>query len=289
MQQATTADALEHGFGGQSVRRIQPSSGVVPIDFGELWRYRELSYFFLLRDIKARYKQTFLGPAWAILRPFLSMVLFSAIFGGLAGISPGSDIPYPLFVTPGVIAFTYFTSALTGSSGSFLNNSGLLSKAYFPRLFAPLSAALTPLVDLLLSLTVLLGLFAYYRRLPSWHIVFLPLFLVLIAFVALGFGLWISGVSVRFRDVAFGLPFILQLWQYATPVIYPLSFVPEKYRWLLGLNPMTAAVDGFRWSLLGTPLGSPWVVVGSCAFALLVTGSGLFAFRRTERTIVDQI
>jgi lipopolysaccharide transport system permease protein len=289
VQQAVTADGLDRRFGDKDVRRIAPSTGVVPIDFRELWRYRELSYFFLLRDVKARYKQTYLGFVWAILRPFLSMVLFSAIFGGLAGISPGSDIPYPLFVTPGVIAFGYFSSALTGSSASFLNNSGLLSKAYFPRLFAPLSAALTPLVDLLLALTVLLGLFAYYQRLPSWHIVFLPLFLVLIAFVALGFGLWISGISVRYRDVAFGLPFVLQLWQYATPVIYPLTFIPERYRWLLGLNPLTAAVNGFRWSLLGQPIGSLWILAGSCAFAVVVTGTGLFAFRRTERTIVDAI
>jgi lipopolysaccharide transport system permease protein len=289
VQQAVTADGLDRRFGDKDVRRIEHSTGVVPIDFRELWRYRELSWFFLLRDVKARYKQTYLGPAWAILRPFLSMVLFSAIFGGLAGISPGSDIPYPLFVTPGVIAFGYFQSALTGSSASFLNNSGLLSKAYFPRLFAPLSAALTPLVDLLLALTVLLGLFAYYQRLPSWHIVFLPLFLVLIAFVGLGFGLWISGISVRYRDVAFGLPFILQLWQYATPVIYPLTFVPERYRWLLGLNPLTAAVNGFRWSLLGQPIGSLWILAGSCAFAAVVTITGLFAFRRTERTIVDAI
>jgi lipopolysaccharide transport system permease protein len=289
VQQAVTADGPDRRFGDKAVRRIQPSTGVIPVDFGELWRYRELSFFFLLRDVKARYKQTFLGPAWAILRPFLSMVLFSAIFGGLAGISPGSDIPYPLFVTPGVIAFSYFSSALTGSSASFLSNSGLLSKAYFPRLFAPLSAALTPIVDLLLSLTVLLGLFAYYQRLPSWHIVFLPLFLVLITFVALGFGLWISGISVRYRDVAFGLPFVLQLWQYATPVIYPLSFVPERYRWLLGLNPLTAAVNGFRWSILGQSIGSLWILAGSCAFAVVVTTTGLFAFRRTERTIVDAI
>jgi lipopolysaccharide transport system permease protein len=289
VQQAIAAEGLEQRFGEKTVRRIQPSTGVIPVDFGELWRYRELSYFFLLRDIKARYKQTYFGPGWAILRPFLSMVLFSAIFGGLAGISPGSNIPYPLFVTPGVIAFGYFQSALTGSSASFLANSGLLSKAYFPRLFAPLSAALTPLVDLLLALFVLLGLFAYYSRLPSWHIVFLPFFLLLTAFVALGFGLWISGISVRYRDVAFGLPFLLQLWQYATPVIYPPTFVPERYRWLLGLNPMTAAVNGFRWSILGQPIGSLWILAGSCAFAVLVTGTGLFAFRRTERTIVDAI
>jgi lipopolysaccharide transport system permease protein len=273
----------------RTTHRIEPSHGLIPIDFGELWRFRELSYFLLIRDVKARYKQTYLGPAWAILRPLVTLVIFSALFGGLAGIKPGSDIPYPLFVTPGVLAFTYFQSALTGSSGSILSNAGLMSKAYFPRLYAPISAVLTPLVDLLLSLVVLFGLFVYFDRAPSWHIIFLPAFFALTAIVGLGCGLWLCGVTVRYRDVAFGLPFILQIWQYATPVIYPLSFIPDRYRWLLALNPMTAVVNGFRWSVLGTPIGGLSVVLGSCAFALVVLVTGLFAFRRTERTIVDMI
>jgi lipopolysaccharide transport system permease protein len=271
------------------VHRIEPSRGWRPVNLRELWRYRELSYFFLVRDIKARYKQTYLGPAWAIIRPLTSMILFSAIFGGLAGIQSGSNMPYPLFVTPGVIAFGYFSSALTGTSGSILNNSGLLSKAYFPRLYAPLAAVLTPIVDLLLALTVLLGLFAYYERLPNWRIVFLPAFLLLAAVVALGFGLWLAGVAVRYRDVAYGLPFVLQIVQYMTPVIYPVSFIPSQYRWLLALNPLTAVVAGFRWSILGTPFGSPSVLIASCSVAIVVTTTGLFAFRRTERTIVDML
>lgn len=271
----------------RAVRRIQPSRGLVPIDFGELWRYRELSYYFLIRDVKARYRQTFLGPAWAILRPLATIVIFSAIFGGLAGIKPGSNIPYALFVTPGVLAFGYFQSAMTGTTASILNSSGLMAKAYFPRLYAPLSATLTPLVDLLLSLTVLFGLFAYYDRAPSWRIIFLPAFLGLAALVAFGFGLWLSGVSVRYRDVGFGLPFVLQIWQYATPIIYPVSFIPSSYRWLLSINPMTAVVAGFRWSLLGTPFGQTRVLLISLAFGLLVTVSGLFVFRRAERTITD--
>jgi homopolymeric O-antigen transport system permease protein len=271
------------------VRRIQPSSGFIPIDIGELWRYRELSRFFLLRDIKSRYRQTYLGPAWAILRPLVTMVIFSAVFGGLAGIKPGTNIPYPLFVTPGVLAIGYFSSAMTGTSASLLNNGGLLSKVYFPRLYAPFSAAVTPVVDLLLGLSVLFGLFAYFHRVPSWRIVFLPIFVGLALLVATGFGLWLSGITVRYRDVVFGLPFVLQIWQYATPVIYPASFVPPAYRWLLALNPLTAVVAGFRWSLLGVPFGSVTVLFTSLGAAVVVTTSGLFAFRRTERTIVDML
>lgn len=271
------------------VRRIQPSRGVIPIDLGELWRYRELSAFFLLRDVKSRYRQTFLGPAWAVLRPLMTIAIFSAIFGGLAGIKPGTNIPYPLFVTPGVLAMAYFSSAVSGTSSSLLSNGGLMSKVYFPRLYAPLSAALTPIVDLALSLVVLLGLFVYFHRLPSWRFVFLPLFLALAALVALGFGLWLAGVTVRYRDVMFGLPFVLQIWQYATPVIYPISFVPSQYRWLLALNPLTAVVAGFRWSILGTPFGDTTVLFASLGLALAVSVSGLFVFRRTERTIVDMI
>jgi homopolymeric O-antigen transport system permease protein len=271
------------------VRRIQPSRGLIPIDLGELWRYRELARFFLLRDVKARYRQTFLGAAWAILRPLLTIVIFSAIFGGLAGISPGTNIPYTLFVTPAVLAMSYFSSAMSGTSSSLLSNGQLLSKVYFPRLYAPLSAVLTPLVDLLLSLVILLGLFVYYDRAPSWRIVFLPAFFALAAFVALGFGMWLSGITVRYRDVLFALPFVLQIAQYVTPVIYPVSFIPHSYRWLLALNPLTAVVAGFRWSLLGTPFGDTTVLYTSLGLTLAVTVSGLFAFRRTERTIVDML
>lgn len=291
MQAAELQADARPGLPGRqrAIRRIQASSGIIPIDFGEMWRYRELARFFLLRDVKSRYRQTYLGPAWAILRPLVTMIIFSAVFGGLAGIKPGSNIPYPLFVTPGVLAMGYFSSAMTGSSASLVNNGGLLSKVYFPRLYAPFSAALTPVVDLLLGLTVLFVLFGYYHRVPSWRIVFLPLFIGLALLVAVGFGLWLSGVSVRYRDVAFGLPFALQIWQYATPVIYPTSFVPHEYRWLLDLNPLTAVVVGFRWSLLGVPFGSPIVLFASIGTALVVTFTGLFAFRRTERTIVDMI
>jgi lipopolysaccharide transport system permease protein len=287
--EAMRSPALERTPHPRATVRIQPSGGLIPINVGELWRYRALAWFFVLRDAKSRYRQTFLGPAWAIIRPLMTIVIFSAIFGGLAGIPSGTDIPYPLFVTPAVLAMNYFSSALTGSSGSLLANGNLISKVYFPRLYAPLSAALTPLIDFGLSLVVLLGLFVYYHRAPTWHVVFLPAFLMLAALVGLGFGMWLAGPSVRYRDVAFALPFVLQIVMYTTPVIYPVTFVPSEYRWLLALNPLTAIVEGFRWALLGTPFGDTTVLYVSLGLALAVTATGLFMFRRAERTIVDMI
>jgi lipopolysaccharide transport system permease protein len=271
------------------MRRIQPSRGFIPIDFSELWRYRELLFRLVWRDVKARYKQTVLGPVWAILRPLVSMVLMAAIFGGLAGFKSGSDVPYPLFLYGGLLVWTYFSSAITSSSSSLLNYSGMLGKAYFPRLYAPFAAVTAPLVDLGIALVIIFGLFGYYGRWPSWHIVFLPCFVGLAGLAGLGVGLWLCGASVRFRDVPFTLPFAVQLWFYVTPVLYPVSKLPEPFRTLLVLNPMTAVVDGFKWSLLGiTPPNVP-IVVGSSVFTLALVFAGLFYFRRTERTIVDML
>jgi lipopolysaccharide transport system permease protein len=271
------------------MRRIQPSTGFVPIDFRELWRYRELLHRLVFRDVKARYKQTILGPIWAILRPFISMVVMSAVFGGLAGFSSGTDVPYPLFLYGGLLVWGYFSSAISGSSSSLLSYGGMLGKAYFPRLYAPLSAVTAPLVDFALSLVIVFGLFAYYGRPPSWHIVFLPFFVALAGLAGLGVGLWLCGISVRYRDVPFMLPFVIQLWFYATPVLYPVSKLPKPFSTLLVLNPMTAVVEGFKWSLLGiTPPNIP-VVVGSTIFAVVLVIAGLFFFRRTERSIVDML
>jgi lipopolysaccharide transport system permease protein len=271
------------------MRRIQPSRGFIPIDFAELWRYRELLYRLVWRDVKARYKQTLLGPVWAVLRPLVSMVIMAAVFGGLAGFQSGSNVPYPLFLYGGLLVWTYFSSAITGSSTSLLNYSGMLGKAYFPRLYAPFAAVTAPLVDLGLALVIVFGLFGYYHRWPSWHVVFLPLFVALAGLAGLGVGLWLCGASVRFRDVPFTLPFVVQIWFYVTPVLYPVSKLPEPFSTLLVLNPMTAVVDGFKWSLLGiTPPNVP-VVIGSGAFALAMSVAGLFFFRRTERTIVDML
>jgi lipopolysaccharide transport system permease protein len=261
----------------------------VPVDLRELWRYHELLYYLVWREIKARYKQTYLGVGWAVLRPLVLMVVFAAIFGGLAGIQSGTDVPYPLFLYAGLLPWTYFQSSLLSGSSSLLNNGPLISKAYFPRLYAPLAAVTAPLVDFVLALTVMFGLFAWFGRMPSWHIVFLPLFVALALLVALGVALWLSGTAVRYRDVGFAVPFIAQIWMYLTPVIYPVTLVPERFRWLLALNPMTAVVDGTRWSLLGQSPPSVTVLAVSTSFTAALVLFGLFFFRRTERTIVDLI
>jgi lipopolysaccharide transport system permease protein len=273
----------------RQVRRIEPSRGLVPLNLGELWQYHGLLYYLVWREVKARYKQTFLGSTWAILRPLVLMVVFAAIFGGLAGIDSGSDTPYPLFLYAGLLPWMYFQSALTSGSSSLLNNSALISKAYFPRLYVPFAAVAAPLVDLFLSFTVMFGLFAWFQWAPGWRIVFLPLVILPALLTGLGLGLWLSGVAVRYRDVGFVLPFIGQIWLYLTPVIYPVSLVPERLQWLLALNPMTAVVEGARWSLLGQAMPSATVVATSTGSALVLVLSGLFFFRRTERTIVDML
>ena len=273
----------------KSVQRIQPSRWFAPVDVREFWRYRELIRFFVLRDVRTRYRQMHLGAAWMILRPLLTIVIFSAIFGGLAGISPGTDIPYALWVTPGVLVFFYVSSALTATSSSLIANSTLITKVYFPRLYVPISAALTPIADLLLGLVVLLGLFAYFHRAPSWRIVFLPAFVALGVLVIMGVGLWFSAFTGRYRDVIFVAPFLAQIWQFLTPVIYPATYVSAGHRWLLDLNPLTAVVAGFRWSLLGLPFGSLVALETSVPIAVGLTMSGLFVFRRAERHMADML
>jgi lipopolysaccharide transport system permease protein len=271
-----------------AVRRIQPSRGFVPIDVAEIWRYRELLLNLIWRDVRARYKQTFLGPSWAILRPLLSMVIMSAVFGGLAGFTSGAPhIPYPLFLYAGMLIWTYFQSALPGVSQALINNANLLSKIYFPRLFAPFGQAAAPLVDFAFAFVVVFGLFGYYGVWPSWHIVFLPFFILLAVAASLGIGLWLCGVSVRYRDVPFVLPYIVQLWFYATPVLYPVARLPQPYKSLIALNPMTSVIDGFRWSLLGISSPNVPVLAVSSAIVGVIFVSGLFVFRRAERTIVD--
>jgi lipopolysaccharide transport system permease protein len=270
-------------------RRIQPSRGFVPVDVAELWRYRELLYRLVWRDVKARYKQTILGPIWAVLRPFVSMVLMAAVFGGLAGFQSGSNVPYPLFLYGGLLVWTYFVSAITGSASSLLNYGSMLGKAYFPRLFAPFAAVTAPLVDFALALVIVFGLFGYYGRWPSWHIVLLPFFVALAGMIGFGVGIWLCGISVRFRDVPYTLPFITQLWFYATPVLYPVSKLPKPFSTLLIFNPVTSVIEGFKWCLLGITPPNIFVVAGSAVFAFALSLLGLFFFRRTERTIVDML
>lgn len=269
------------------VRRIQPSGGFIGIDVQELWRYRELLYRMLWRDLKARYKQTFLGPMWAILRPLASMVVLAAVFGGLAGFKSGSAVPYPLFVFAGMLVWTYFVSALTGACSSVANNAGILGKVYFPRLFAPLSAVTAPLVDLGLAMTISFGLFAWFGRWPTWHVVFLPVFVLLALGAGLGVGLWLAGAAVRYRDIIYTLPYATQIALYAAPVLYPVSRLPKPYSSLIALNPMTSVLDGFRWSLIGTAPPKLGILGVSAGVGAAILVGGLFYFRRVERTIID--
>jgi lipopolysaccharide transport system permease protein len=272
------------------VHRIQPSPWLVPVNFGELWRHRALIGFFILRDIKSRYRQTYLGPVWGIIRPLLTIVVFSVIFGHLARIKTTTTFPYALWVTPAVVAFAYVGAALNATSMSLIGNGHLIGKVYFPRLYVPISTALTPILDLLLSLLVVLGLFAWFRQVPSWHIVFLPAFMALSALVCIGFGIWLSAFTGRYRDMMFAVPFVVQIWQYATPVIYPqYGFFPARFQWVITLNPFTAVVSGFRWSLLATPFGTPWTLVSSLGIGVAATLSGLYVFRRAERFMVDTL
>ena len=275
--------------GAVPVRRIKPTSGWIAVDFRELWRYRELLFRILWRDLKARYKQTFLGPVWAIIRPLASMVLMAAVFGGLAGFKSGTGIPYPLFLFAGMLIWTYFSSALGGATSSILTNAALLSKVYFPRFYAPLAAVATPLIDLGLAMTISFGLFAWFGRWPNWHVVFVPVFVLLALLVGLGIGLWFACAAVRYRDIAFTLPYVIQIGLYATPVLYPASRLPKPYSSLIALNPMTSVLDGFRWALIGAPAPRISVLAVSAGVAGVILVSGLYYFRRVERTIVDHV
>jgi lipopolysaccharide transport system permease protein len=287
VQGADSLTAVARPGSRHRVRRIKPSSGLIPIDFGELWAYRTMLYLFAWRDIKTRYRQTFLSGFWAIFRPFVSMVLFTVIFNKLAGIESGSNVPYPLFLYSGMLAWTYFQSAAGSGVFAIAANGGLLGKAYFPRLYAPISVVTAPMIDFILSFGILLGLFAWYGRWPSWHIFFLPFFLLLAMLLALSLSLWLSGATIKYRDIGFGVPFLLQAWFYVTPLIYPPSFVPDSYRWLLALNPMTAVIEGFRWSVLGSAFPGALALLVGIGVTLLLFVPGLFFFRRSERTVVD--
>jgi homopolymeric O-antigen transport system permease protein len=273
----------------RSVRRIESTRGLAAFDLREFWRYRELLVFLVWRDIKIRYKQTFLGPIWAILRPILMTVVFTFVFSRIAGIStPG---PYQLFSFTGVVVWTYFASALNGGSMSVLGNASLVSKVYFPRLHVTLAAITAPLVDLVLSLLAGSVFFVYYHVTPSWHVIAVPAFALLTAALALGMGLWLAPMTVRYRDVPYVLPLLTQLWMFVTPIAYPLTRIyqqlPTGWRWVADVNPLTAPVIGFRWALTGTTPPT-WTAIGSSAgLAAFLIATGFISFRRMERTLAD--
>jgi len=266
---------------------IQPVRGWEGLGLRELWRYRELAYFLTWRDVKVRYKQTALGAAWAILQPVLTMLIFSIIFGQLAKL-PSDGIPYPIFTYTALLPWQLFAFALGNSSNSLVGNQNLVSKVFFPRLVIPIASVLPGLVDFAISFVVLFGMMLYFHVPITGRILMLPLFLGLALITALGVGIWLSALNVEYRDVRYVVPFLTLFWQYATPVAYSSSLIPDKWRLLYGLNPMTGVVEGFRWALLGSGnLGSLlWVSVG-IVVVLLVTG--LVYFRRMEASFADVI
>ena len=271
---------------------IEPSRNWFNLRLKAVWHYRELLYFLVWRDVKVRYKQTALGVLWIILQPMLTTLVFSGIFGLLLQV-PTNGIPYPLFVLSGLVPWQYFSGSLTRSSTSLVDSSNLITKVYFPRLIIPLAAVLSGLVDFLVSFLVLVVFLFIYRVPLTPKILLLPFFLFLLILTALGFGLWLTALNVRYRDVKQLLPFLVQIWMYLTPVIYSASLIPERFQWLLAINPMTGVVGGFRWSLLGNQMEqtvaiSP-VLLLSTGIVFLVLMTGAIYFRHTERTFADVI
>jgi lipopolysaccharide transport system permease protein len=269
-----------------SVTVIRPSRGWVPINFHELWHYRELLYFLTWRDLKVRYKQTVLGALWAIIQPVFTMAVFSLFFGRLAKV-PSDGIPYPLFALSGLIPWQLFAYALTQSSNSVVANKNLVSKVYFPRLIVPLAAVLSGLVDFGIAFGVLLVMFVFYGFVPSPALAMIPLAIILTIFSALAVGLWLSALNVRYRDVQYTIPFLTQLWMFATPIAYPSSLIPPQFRAVYGLNPMAGVVECFRWGLFGQTGGS-FALIGLSSFVVLLAFlGGLAYFRRVEKTFAD--
>jgi lipopolysaccharide transport system permease protein len=267
---------------------IEPLKGRLHFDFRELWDYRELLYFFIWRDLKVRYKQTILGGLWAILQPFLTMVVFSVFFGTLANV-PSDNIPYPIFVYTALLPWQLFAFSLATSSQSLVMDQGLISKVYFPRLLVPLAAIFVGLIDFMIAFIVLIGMMMFYRIYPTSAALTLPLFLLLALLTSLTVGVWSSALNVQYRDVRHIIPFLIQFWLFITPVAYPASLVPEPWRLLYGLNPMVGVIEGFRWALLGHQGSLDFSAVLSTIVVISLLVSGLLYFNRAATTFADVV
>lgn len=268
---------------------IKPTYGWIPLNLRDLWDYHELIGFLAWRDISARYKQTLVGIAWAVLQPLLAMAVFTIFFGRLANI-PSDNEHYPIFCYAAMLPWQFFSTAALNSSNSLIRNVHLLTKVHFPRLTIPVSSIIPPLVDLAAASVVLLALMLHFHEPITWRLLFLPVFLLLALVTALGTGVWMSALSVQYRDIHHVLPFIMQIWLFASPVVYSSNLVPSEYRSWYGLNPMAGVIAGFRWAVLGTPGGErlPMVCLSVLmAVVLLITGA--FYFRRMERTFADVV
>lgn len=277
----------EEGAEPRQVTVVRPSRGL-SLRLGELWHYRELLGFLVWRDIKIRYKQSAIGVLWAVIQPVAGMIIFSLIFGRVARFQ-ATDVPYPVFVYSGLLLWTYFATSIAQSSASVVGNANLVTKVFFPRLIIPLASILGPLLDFCIAFAVLVCLMIGYGIVPALAVVTLPGFVLLAVLTALGLGLWLAALNVKYRDVPHAIPFLTQLWMFATPIIYPVTIVPADWRWLLSLNPMTGVIEGVRWGLLGAPQPAFVVVATSVVAAVALTIGGLVYFRSVERDFADVI
>lgn len=268
--------------------RIARSSAWRFLDLSEIWAYRELVFFLTWRDIKVRYKQTAIGVVWAVLQPLAMMLVFSLFFGRLAKI-PSEGVPYPVFAFAALLPWQLFSRAITDSSNSLVTDQRLITRVYFPRIIVPTASIVSAVADFAISLAVFLVVMLFYGVTPSINIVFFPVFLVMMMTTALGVGYWLSALNIEYRDVAYALPFLAQIWMFLSPVVYPSSMVPEKYRVLYGLNPMAGVVDGFRWSFLGVGPGPSAMLMVSGLISLVLFLTGIIWFRRREGSFADTV
>jgi lipopolysaccharide transport system permease protein len=267
---------------------IRPNSGLFDLELDTVWRYRELLVVLTLRDIQVVYKQAALGIAWAIIQPVFAVVIFSVIFGHFARM-PSEGVPYPVFAFAAVLPWTYFAEAVRRSATGLVSDAELVRKVYFPRLIIPLACVIAPLLDFLIAFVVLFGVMIWFGVTPSWRLLAVPPLLAIAAMLALAVGLWLGPINVRFRDVKHTLPFMLQIWMFATPVVYPLTIIPTQWKWLYSLNPMVGVIEGFRWSVFGKgDLNSVILGISLAAIGLFLIG-GLIFFKRMERSFADLI
>lgn len=258
------------------------------INLTDLWHYRELFFFLVWRDIKVRYKQTFLGATWAILQPILTMIIFSVIFGKLAGL-PSDGVPYPIFTFAALLPWQLFSFALTNSSNSLVNEKNLITKVYFPRIIIPASSIVAGLLDFLIALVIFLILMVFYKITITWRLLLIPVFILIAILTALSVGLWLTTLNVKYRDIRYVIPFLTQVWLYATPIAYSSSLIPEKWMWLYSLNPMVGVVDGFRWMMIGQEAQFPAYFFISLIVVVILLVTGFLYFKKTEDTFADVI
>ena len=274
--------------GDELVRIVEPKSGWRPIDFTELWNYRDLLFYLILRNIKIRYVQSILGLGWAVLQPLITMIVFTFVFGKMVRIDTGG-IPYAIFSYTALVPWTFFSRSLTETTNSLVSNINILNKVYIPRLIMPLAAVSGRLLDFAIALSLVFGLMMWYRIVPTVWILMVPVLIVLMMLTAIGIGTWLSALAVHYRDVRYGMSFMIQLMLYSTPVVYPASLVPDNLRLIYSINPMAGAIEGFRAALIGaTPMPWDMLAVGTIT-SVVIAFTGMFYFRRTERIFADVV